>query len=64
MDIEVIEGGHVLFASTAGGPVHERLASTLDVDLDGHPAGPVIDDDARRVIECKVKSGIGADHRN
>lgn len=42
----------------------EWLACALDVDLNGHPAGPVIDDDARRVIVSKVKSGIGALHRN
>src|SRR5208283_280765 len=60
----IVEGGHFFFVSTAGGPVNEGLASTLNVDLDRHPAGPVIDKDPHRVIISKVKSGICALHRN
>jgi hypothetical protein len=60
----IVEGGHLLFARTAGGPAHEGLANAFGVDLDRHPAGPVIDDYTRRVIVSKVKSGIGALHRN
>lgn len=59
----IVEGGDLLFSST-GGPVHEGLASTFNVDLDGHPAGAVVYDEAGRVVESKVKVGIGALDRN
>ena len=60
----IAEGDCLLLARTAGRSFRKRLASALNVDLDGHPAGPVIDDDARWVIEGKVKSGVRALNRN
>ena len=60
----IVEGSRLLFASTGRGPVNEGLANALNIDLDSHPAGPIVGDDARWVIISKVKSGVCAFHRN
>src|SRR5215472_188692 len=60
----IVEGSYLLFVSTGGGPVNEGLPITLDVYLDSHPAGPIVDDHARGAVISKVKSGVCALHRN
>ena len=58
----IVEGSRLLFASTGRGPVNEGLANALNIDLDSHPAGPIVGDDARRVVKRKMKGGICALH--
>src|ERR1035441_694189 len=58
----IVEGSRLLLSSTERGPVHEGLASALHINLNCHPAGPIIGDHASRVIISKVKSGVCAFH--
>ena len=60
----IVEGIHLLFITTGGRAVMKGLANTFDVDLDSHPAGLIVNDDARRMIVGKVKSGVCTHHRN
>src|SRR5215469_15165104 len=60
----IVEGSHLLFVRTGGRPIDERLASTLNVYLDRHPAGRIVNENSRWMIIRKVKSGVCALHRN
>ena len=58
----IVECSRLLFASAGRGPVNEGLANALNIDLDRHPAGTIVGDDARRVIKRKMKGGVCALH--
>src|ERR1035441_2210746 len=40
----IVEGSRLLFPSTECGPVDEGLASALNINLNSHPAGPIVGD--------------------
>jgi len=61
---EGVEGVGFLFECTEAWPFREGFTLTLDCDLDAHPTGRVVHDDAGWVLVFEIEDGIGTLNAN